>query len=533
MLRRAGPRRRDRLRRLQERARRRPERRRVLVRQGRRAAPRALPRRGGRRAPGSASTPSTPTPCCRARGSGTRAGARSAPRAYGIDARRARGALPPAHDAGRQHLARGHRPGRAPLRLAGALGQEHRQPAQRRRRGRGGVSAVAGADGMRASLFITCLDRHPLPRGRAGDRRAARAARRRGRLPGRADLLRPDARQHRLRARGDPARAALRARVRRLARSSSRRRRPASRMVRTFYPRVAELAGDAGARGRGRRAGAARARALRAARRPARRRGRRRVLPAPRRLPPELPRPAAARARRRAAAPAARRPRHRPRRAARGRPVLRLRRHVRDQERRHLDAMLADKVRAILDTGAEVCDRDRQLLPDAHRRRALAPADRRARRCTSPRSSPRPGRRGEPPPTSPSRSPRGGRSPTRSCAATSRARRARSATSAPPPSPRSPTGRSCARPGARSRTASCATSTSTWSRSSAASQEAGGVVHWARDAAEANAIVADLVGDAGRRRGRQGEVDDDRRDAASTTRSSAAASRSPRPTSPS
>ena len=45
----AGPRRLDRLRRLQERARRRQERRRLLVRQGGRAAPRALPRRGGRR----------------------------------------------------------------------------------------------------------------------------------------------------------------------------------------------------------------------------------------------------------------------------------------------------------------------------------------------------------------------------------------------------------------------------------------------------------------------------------------------------
>ena len=46
----AGPRRRDRLRRLQERARRGRQRRRVLVGQGRLAAPRALPRRGGRQA---------------------------------------------------------------------------------------------------------------------------------------------------------------------------------------------------------------------------------------------------------------------------------------------------------------------------------------------------------------------------------------------------------------------------------------------------------------------------------------------------
>ena len=45
---RAGPRRLDRLRRLEERARRRRERGRVLVGEGRVAAPRALPRRGGR-----------------------------------------------------------------------------------------------------------------------------------------------------------------------------------------------------------------------------------------------------------------------------------------------------------------------------------------------------------------------------------------------------------------------------------------------------------------------------------------------------
>ena len=77
---RAGPRRLDRVRRLEERAGGRQERRRVLVGQGGRAAPRALPGRGGRRGRASASTPSTPTPSSRARGSGTRAGARSAPR---------------------------------------------------------------------------------------------------------------------------------------------------------------------------------------------------------------------------------------------------------------------------------------------------------------------------------------------------------------------------------------------------------------------------------------------------------------------
>ena len=37
-------------------------------------------------------------------------------------------------------------------------------------------------------------------------------------------------------------------------------------------------------------------------------------------------------------------------------------------------AMLSDKVAAILETGAEVCTAADELVPDAHRRRALAPA---------------------------------------------------------------------------------------------------------------------------------------------------------------
>ena len=82
---------------------------------------------------------------------------------------------------------------------------------------------------------------------------------------------------------------------------------------------------------------AARARAVRAARRPARRRGRRGLLPAPGHLSPDVPQPADAARRRPAAAAAARGRGHRPRRAARGRAVLRLRRHVRGQERRHVD----------------------------------------------------------------------------------------------------------------------------------------------------------------------------------------------------
>ncbi len=62
---------------------------------------------------------------------------------YGIEPRPARGSLPPADDAGREHPARGRRRGGAALRLPAPLGQEHRQRAQRRRRGFGGVSALS------------------------------------------------------------------------------------------------------------------------------------------------------------------------------------------------------------------------------------------------------------------------------------------------------------------------------------------------------------------------------------------------------
>ena len=80
---------------------------------------------------------------------------------------------------------------------------------------------------------------------------------------------------------------------------------------------------------------------------PARRRGRRRLVPAPRHLPPDLPLAARDARRRRAAAAA--------RAAVRGlelvelparRGVLRLRRHVRGQERRHVERDARRQVRA-------------------------------------------------------------------------------------------------------------------------------------------------------------------------------------------
>ena len=64
-----------------------------------------------------------------------------------------------------------------------------------------------------------------------------------------------------------------------------------------------------------------------------------------------------------------------------------------------------------------------------------------------------------------------------------------SAPSGPPPSPSSTTGPSCGPRAPRSRTVRCAISTTTWSGWRPAVTAAGGQVHWAADAAEANRIV--------------------------------------------
>ena len=156
--------------------------------------------------------------------------------------------------------------------------------------------------------------------------------------------------------RGDPAGAALRATCSPMPRWSSSPSASCVGMVRDYYPRVAALAGDAGLAARGDGALAAGARALRAAGRPARRRGRRRLLPAPGHLSPDAA--TACGCCRSATAP------------------LRLLRAVggstssscpRPSECcgfggtfavKNADmsiAMLADKVRSVLDTGAEVC----------------------------------------------------------------------------------------------------------------------------------------------------------------------------------
>ena len=132
--------------------------------------------------------------------------ARGARRGLRHRAPRARGALPPAQHAQGQHHPAGHRRGGPALRLRGALGQEHRQPAQRRRRRPRRLRALSGTHARhphgrerlraRAGRPVHHLfQRHAVPGGGAGHRGGAGAARLRGRVPRRADLLRADARQ--------------------------------------------------------------------------------------------------------------------------------------------------------------------------------------------------------------------------------------------------------------------------------------------------------------------------------------------------
>ena len=222
-----------------------------------------------------------------------------------------------------------------------------------------------------------------------------------------------------------------------------------------------------------------------------------------------------ARARRSAAAAVARGHGHRLRRAAAVERVLRFRRHVRDQERRHLDRDAERQGARDPRHRRRGLHRGRQLVPDAHRRRALAPADGRAHDAPGgdPRREARP-RPDEPALEQTSRTPPGPRSPTRSCGATFARRRTRSAPSARRRWPRRATGSSCARPAARSRNACCAISTTTCSSSRPPSSAPAVIVHWARDAAEANTNRRRSDRLARRRRGDQVEVAHDRGDRA-------------------
>src|SRR5690606_5433021 len=163
--------------------------------------------------------------------------------------------------------------------------------------------------------------------------------------------------------RGAAAGTPLRGGVRRL-----RGDRGAQRVVRGDGPRRVPAPAA-----RGRRGGRAHLRAQRTAGRRARRHRRGRPLPAPGHVPPELPRPADAAARRPAAAPAARGGRHRPGRPARRRTVLRLRRHVRGEERRRLRRDARRQVRPGRRNRRRVRGRRGQLVPRAHRWRTRPP----------------------------------------------------------------------------------------------------------------------------------------------------------------
>ena len=331
------------------------------------------------------------------------------------------------------------------------------------------------------------LQRHALPGDREGSGEAARAARARGRLPGGADLLWPDARELRLPAGGRAAGPSVRARVRRV-----RRDRHPVRVVRRDGPRRLPAPRRAGggrpARRRGRRGGPTRPRAQRAAGRRPRRRGRRRVLPAPRDLPPDLPRAAPAQGRRPPAAPPAPGAGHRPRRAAGGGDVLRLRRDVRGEERRHVGG----------DAHGQAAGGARHARGDLHARwttracctsAAGSPARGPGRgRCTSPRSSPRRrARDGEGFPAA-AREALANTQQRRNLGHATRTIRAKRAAVVGEVADWEAL-RDAAPRSRRARWRACRSSSS----SSRRRPGAGGQVHWARDGAEANAILTGIV----------------------------------------
>src|SRR3954453_21361089 len=321
----------------------------------------------------------------------------------------------------------------------------------------------------RAGLAVRhVLQRHAVPRDGPGGGGTARAPGGRGRVPRGPDLLRADARQHGLCGPRRRARRALPARV--------RRRRDgglAVRLVRRLPARARR---------------GARLRADGVPRRRARRRGRRRLLPAPRRLPPDVSLASAAEGRRPPAAAAARRARPRARGDRAGAGVLRLRRHLRRQERRHLDgdALGQGPLRARL-TGRGL-HLGRQLVPDAHRRCAAARAHGRA--DGPPRRDP--GGAGMSFPAAARKALADSQLRTNLGKATSTIRAKRAGVVAEVDDWEALRGA-----GAAIKARAMATLPEQLERLEASVTAAGGVVHWARDAAEANRIVAGIAGDHG------------------------------------
>ena len=111
---------------------------------------------------------------------------------------------------------------------------------------RAAARALRGGGGRSEDRAVRHLPgRRAVSAGRPGDREPAGAAGARGRLPGRPDLLRPDARQHRLPEAGAAAGGAVRRGVRR-----RRRRGRAVRLLRRVGPAPARDGGPAVRHGR-------------------------------------------------------------------------------------------------------------------------------------------------------------------------------------------------------------------------------------------------------------------------------------------
>ena len=238
---------------------------------------------------------------------------------------------------------------------------------------------------MRVALFVTCVGDTVFPEAGRATVQVLERLGPRGRVPDRADLLRPDACEQRLPRRGARARAAVRGGVRRVR----------SRGVAVVVVRRQRARGLSAARGRGGRRGpragrararAAGARAVGAAGRAPGRDRRRRDVPASRRVSPDLPLAARDPRRRGAADAASQRARARAGAVRAGDRVLRLRRHVRDQERRHVVGDAVGQVRRARGERRGGLHRGRRVVPAADRRRARP--SRLARAHDAPRRDP-------------------------------------------------------------------------------------------------------------------------------------------------
>ena len=367
---------------------------------------------------------------------------------------------------------------------------------------------------MPVALFITCVADTLFPEVGPSRRARAGTARPRGRLPGGADVLRPDAPQHRPSRRSAASLPVASSRPFATAEVVVSPSSSCVGTVREYYPRLRARGRRRTPRARGHvswasassscrssscggwasRTSAPRFRIASPTTRPATRCACSKIGDAPLRL---LRRRARSRAR--ASCPT---PRSAAASAARSR-----------QERGHVAGDAGRQVRQRDRHGRRGLHRRRHLVPAAHRRRAQPARQRRAGRAPG-RD---PGRR------------RGGReravqlpgggarasSPNEQLRAQPAQRHAHDPDEASRGRRRARrTGRSCARPAAAIKDDVLGRLDAYLVQFEAAVTAAGGHVHWARDAGEANEIVAGIVRRHGVERGRQGEVAHDGRDRA-------------------